>query len=72
MSDRQTKTKRAQAIAATESDRALRLAMIAFFSLLLIVASAFVAFPSLGAVFLESYTQQYQAKVTEAVICRFP
>jgi hypothetical protein len=44
--------------------------MIGFFSLLIIAASAFVAFPSLGAVFLDSYTQQYQARVTEAIICR--
>lgn len=56
--------------AAIEGDRALKLAMIGFFSLLMIAASACVAFPSLGAVFLDSYTQQYQARVTEAIICR--
>ncbi len=59
-------------ITAAEGDKALRLAMIAIFSLIMIAASAFVAFPSLGAVFMQSYGQQYQAKVTEAAICRFP
>lgn len=71
MTDRQMKKKPARAVAASEGDRALRLAMIAFFSLIMIAASAFVAFPSLGAVFMQSYGQQYQAKVTEAAICRF-
>lgn len=71
MSDLRTQKNRAKAAAVAESDRALRLAMIAFFSLVMIAASAFMAFPSLGAVFMQSYGQQYQAKVTEAAICRF-
>ncbi|WP_282608252.1 hypothetical protein [Pelagibius sp. Alg239-R121] len=72
MSDRDLKSNQRQDAAVVEGDRALRFAIIGFFSLIAIAASAFVAFPSLGAVFLDSYNQQYQARVTEAVICRFP
>lgn len=57
--------------AAAEDDRALKFAVAGFLGVIVFAASAFLACPSMGAVFVDSYKQQYQAKVTEAVICRF-
>lgn len=71
MLDEHIKPKSSSRAALAEDDRALKLAMIGFLGLMVFAASAFVAFPSMGAVFVESYKQQYQAKVTESVICRF-
>lgn len=71
MSDEHIKPKSGSKAAVAEDDRALKLAMIGFLGLMVFVATAIVAFPSMGAVFLESYKQQYEAKVTESVICRF-
>lgn len=71
MPDENMKPKSNSKVAVAEDDRALKLAMIGFLGLIVFAASAFVAFPSMGAVFIESYKQQYEAKVTESVICRF-
>ena len=71
MSDLKTQRVARAKAAAAEDDRALKLAVAAFLGVIVFAASAFLAFPSMGAVFVDSYKQQYQAKVTEAVICRF-
>ncbi|TQV79165.1 hypothetical protein [Denitrobaculum tricleocarpae] len=71
MSDLKNKQRARAKVAAAEDDRALKIVMIGFLGLIVFAASALAAFPSMGAVFVESYKQQYQAKVTEAVICRF-
>ncbi len=71
MTDRNSRPKAQAKAAAAEDDRALKVVMIGFVSLIVLAASSFVAFPSMGAVFLESYKTQYAAKVSEAEICRF-
>lgn len=71
MPDENMKPESSSKAAIAEDDRALKLAMIGFAGLMVFAATAVVAFPSMGAVFLESYKQQYEAKVTESVICRF-
>lgn len=71
MSDENMKPKSTTKAATAEDDHALKFAMIGFLGVMVFAASAFVTFPSMGAVFIESYKQQYEAKVTESFICRF-